>query len=135
MSDVLRNPTLLAPQREDPYAAVDSTERSLTISFRTAAFYWGYIIGVLPIALVLQRLPLAKALSILIFIWGVIVILTVTVHNYHGAIAQRFFLGLVESAVSPGFVLCMFRPLVVISRVAHIRTQCHPCGIKSANCL
>lgn len=83
------------------------------------------MIGVLPIALVLQRFPVAKALSALIFvriasfplhlqlviealhlqIWGVIVMLTVVVTNYQGAIAQRFFLGLVESAVSPGFVL------------------------------
>lgn len=31
--------------------------------------------------------------------------LTVVVTNYPGAVAQRFFLGLVESAVSPGFVL------------------------------
>ena len=31
--------------------------------------------------------------------------LTVTVTSFHGAVAQRFFLGLVESAVSPGFVL------------------------------
>ncbi|PSR72625.1 hypothetical protein PHLCEN_2v11509 [Hermanssonia centrifuga] len=74
-------------------------------STATAAFYWGYIIGVLPIALVLQRFPVAKALSFLIFLWGVIVMLTVTLSNFSGAVAQRFFLGLVESAVSPGFVL------------------------------
>ncbi|KZT50799.1 MFS general substrate transporter [Calocera cornea HHB12733] len=74
-------------------------------STATAAFYWGYIIGVLPIALLLQRLPVAKALSALIFVWGVIVILTPTVNSYAGAVVQRFFLGLVESAVSPGFVL------------------------------
>ncbi|GJE90152.1 hypothetical protein PsYK624_062770 [Phanerochaete sordida] len=74
-----------------------STQRYSTA---TAAFYWGYIVGVLPIALVLQRLPVAKALSLLIFIWGAIVMLTVTVSSYQGAVAQRFFLGLVESAVS-----------------------------------
>ena len=39
-----------------------------TALYRTAAFYWGYIVGVLPIALVLQRFPLAKALSLLIFV-------------------------------------------------------------------
>ncbi|EKM54882.1 uncharacterized protein PHACADRAFT_96377 [Phanerochaete carnosa HHB-10118-sp] len=79
-----------------------STQRYSTA---TAAFYWGYIVGVLPIALVLQRLPVAKALSLLIFIWGVIVMLTVTISSFQGAVALRFFLGLVESAVSPGFVL------------------------------
>jgi hypothetical protein len=35
---------------------------------RTAAFYWGYIVAVLPIALILQRFPIAKALSFLIFV-------------------------------------------------------------------
>ena len=82
-----------------------STQRYSTA---TAAFYWGYIIGVLPIALVLQRLPLAKTLSLLIALWGVIVMLTVTVTGFHGAVAQRFFLGVVESAVSPGFVVCAY---------------------------
>ncbi|EJT96617.1 MFS general substrate transporter [Dacryopinax primogenitus] len=82
-----------------------NTMSTLRYSTATAAFYWGYIVGVLPIALLLQRLPVAKALSTLIFVWGVIVILTVTVTSFPGAVVQRFFLGLVESAVSPGFVL------------------------------
>lgn len=34
--------------------------------------------------------------------------LTVVVSSFPGAVAQRFFLGLVESAVSPGFVLGLF---------------------------
>lgn len=37
--------------------------------------------------------------------------LTVVVSSFQGAVAQRFFLGLVESAVSPGFVLRAFLPL------------------------
>lgn len=41
---------------------------SLRLCRRTAAFYWGYIVGVLPIALLIQRLPVAKALSALIFV-------------------------------------------------------------------
>jgi hypothetical protein len=43
--------------------------------------------------------------SVLLQVWGAIVILTVVVSSYPGAVAQRFFLGLVESSVSPGFVL------------------------------
>jgi hypothetical protein len=35
---------------------------------RTAAFYWGYLIGVLPIALHLRRLPVAKIPSCFIFL-------------------------------------------------------------------
>jgi hypothetical protein len=41
---------------------------SYVVLSRTAAFYWGYIVGVLPIALLLQRFPVAKALSFLIFV-------------------------------------------------------------------
>jgi hypothetical protein len=38
------------------------------IENRTAAFYWGYLIGVLPIAFLLRRLPVAKTLSCFIFV-------------------------------------------------------------------
>ena len=77
----------------------------------------------------LQRLPLAKALSTLIFIWGIIVMLTVTVTTFHGAVAQRFFLGLVESAVSPGFVLreshCVGLAFASVSNIALIGSLHH----------
>ncbi|KAM0755064.1 MFS general substrate transporter [Meredithblackwellia eburnea MCA 4105] len=78
---------------------------TLRYSTANSAFYWGYIIAVLPFALVLQRLPLAKTLSVLIFLWGVTVMLTVVCHDYKGLIAQRVFLGALESSVSPGFVM------------------------------
>ncbi|KAK0448770.1 major facilitator superfamily domain-containing protein [Armillaria borealis] len=64
----------------------------------------GYIVGVLPIALILQRVPLVKTLSAFIFLWGVICMLTVAVTSYPGLVVQRIFLGMVESAVSPGFL-------------------------------
>lgn len=62
-------------------------------------------VAVLPFAILLQRFPIAKALSLIIFLWGVTVILTVVVKDYKGLIVQRVFLGLLESCVSPGFVL------------------------------
>jgi MFS family permease len=55
-------------------------------------------------ALIFARAPLAKAAGLVVCIWGVICILTVVCHNYEGFVAQRFFLGLAESAVSPAFV-------------------------------
>ncbi|RSH84021.1 hypothetical protein EHS25_005266 [Saitozyma podzolica] len=73
-------------------------------STATAAFYYGYIVAVLPMALIFARAPLAKAAGLVVCIWGVICILTVVCHNYEGFVAQRFFLGLAESAVSPAFV-------------------------------
>ncbi|KAK0195047.1 major facilitator superfamily domain-containing protein [Armillaria mellea] len=80
---------------------VTSTQRYSTAN---AAFYYGYTVGVLPIALILQRLPLVKTLSAFIFLWGVICMLTVVVTSYPGLVIQRIFLGMVESAVSPGFL-------------------------------
>ncbi|KAK4051674.1 hypothetical protein OIO90_004624 [Microbotryomycetes sp. JL221] len=84
---------------------VNGVTSTLRYSTASAAFYWGYIVAVLPLALVLQRLPVAKALSTLIFFWGVCTILTVVVTSYEGLVVQRVFLGLLESSVSPGFVL------------------------------
>lgn len=77
---------------------------TIRYSTATAAFYWGYIISVLPIALLLQSLPLGKASAGCVFIWGAIVFLTCACTSYEGLTAQRFFLGFVEAAVSPAFV-------------------------------
>ncbi|KAF8913623.1 major facilitator superfamily domain-containing protein [Mucidula mucida] len=81
---------------------VVSTKRYSTVMLRFTVD--GYIVGVLPIALLLQRLPLVKALSAFILVWGVVCMLTVVVTGYTGLVIQRIFLGIVESAVSPGFV-------------------------------
>ncbi|WVW85618.1 hypothetical protein I302_107656 [Kwoniella bestiolae CBS 10118] len=73
-------------------------------STAAAAFYYGYIVAVLPMGLIFTRFPLAKTASLFVLIWGIICILTVVVHSYHGFVVQRVFLGLAESAVSPAFV-------------------------------
>ncbi|WRT63194.1 uncharacterized protein IL334_000097 [Kwoniella shivajii] len=73
-------------------------------STATAAFYYGYIVAVLPMGLLFARVPLAKTASFCVVIWGLVCILTVVCHNYHGFVAQRVILGFVESAVSPAFV-------------------------------
>ncbi|WVQ82802.1 hypothetical protein IAT38_004934 [Cryptococcus sp. DSM 104549] len=73
-------------------------------STATAAFYYGYIVAVLPMGLLFARVPLAKAASACVLIWGLVAILTVVCTNYHGFVAQRVVLGFVESAVSPAFV-------------------------------
>ncbi|GAA5953621.1 hypothetical protein JCM21900_003365 [Sporobolomyces salmonicolor] len=82
--------------------AITSTLRYSTAN---SAFYWGYIVAVLPFSLLLQRAPLAKTLAACIFLWGVTVILTVVVTSYEGLVVQRVFLGVLESSVSPGFVM------------------------------
>ncbi len=70
----------------------------------TTQFYYGYIIDVLPIALLFARLPLTGTIAVAVLIWGIVCILTTVCSDYHGFVAQRLVLGLVESAVSPAFV-------------------------------
>ncbi|KAJ1021355.1 hypothetical protein NDA18_005593 [Ustilago nuda] len=74
-------------------------------STATSAFYWGYLVAALPMALLVQRFRPNLFLGCAILLWGVIVILTPAIGSWRGLIAQRFFLGSIESAVSPGFIL------------------------------
>ncbi|SDA01481.1 BZ3500_MvSof-1268-A1-R1_Chr10-1g02709 [Microbotryum saponariae] len=101
---------------------------TLRYSTANSAFYWGYIVAVVPFALLLQRFPTAKVLSLCMcvtivvivlvhahepsatsathsFLWGVVCVLTVVVKSYEGLVVQRVVLGALESSVSPGFVL------------------------------
>lgn len=67
----------------------------------TACFYYGYIVAVLPGALLFARLNLRYAAGTVITLWGLVALLTVVVTGYKGLYVQRVFLGLLESAVSP----------------------------------
>jgi hypothetical protein len=50
-------------------------------------------------------MPLGKYSAICIIVWGAILSCFAAVTNYSGAIALRFFLGVFEAAVTPGFAL------------------------------
>ena len=66
-------------------------------------FYFGYLAWEYPTNRLLQRLPLAKYSSFCIIMWGLVLSCFAAVKNYQGAIAIRLFLGVFESAVTPGF--------------------------------
>ncbi|KXT13971.1 hypothetical protein AC579_4207 [Pseudocercospora musae] len=68
-------------------------------------FYFGYLAFGYPTNRLLQRLPLGKYSAGCIIIWGIILACFAAVKNFAGAVAIRFFLGLTESAVTPGFAL------------------------------
>ncbi|MCJ1483443.1 hypothetical protein MMC06_003610 [Schaereria dolodes] len=68
-------------------------------------FYFGYLAWEYPTNRLLQRLPLAKYSSFCIIMWGLTLCCMAAVKNYSGAIAVRFFLGVFEAAVTPGFAL------------------------------
>jgi len=68
-------------------------------------FYFGYLAWEYPTTRLLQRLPLAKYSAFCVIVWGSTLALFATVSNFSGAVAVRFFLGVFEAAVSPGFAL------------------------------
>ncbi|KAJ5306526.1 hypothetical protein PENANT_c031G05383 [Penicillium antarcticum] len=70
-----------------------------------SVFYFGYIAWEYPTNRLLQRLPLGKYSAACIIIWGLILSCFAAAKNYPGAIAIRFFLGVFEAAVTPGFAL------------------------------
>ncbi|OBT43615.1 hypothetical protein VE00_05249 [Pseudogymnoascus sp. WSF 3629] len=74
-------------------------------SFSASIFYLGYIVGAYPTMILAQRYPVERVASILVVLWGICLILTVACTNYQGIYAQRFFLGLLESGISPLFML------------------------------
>jgi ACS family allantoate permease-like MFS transporter len=63
-------------------------------------FYFGYLIWEYP-----TSRPLAKYTSFNIIVWGLILCCMAATQNFAGAMVVRFFLGLFEAAVTPGFAL------------------------------
>ena len=71
----------------------------------SSMFYFGYLGFEYPTNRLLQRLPLAKYSAFNIVMWGALLALHATLWNFGSAVAARFFLGVFESAVTPGFAL------------------------------
>ncbi|KAF2240807.1 membrane transporter [Trematosphaeria pertusa] len=74
-------------------------------SWLGSMFYFGYLAWEYPTNRLLQRLPLGKYSAFNIIMWGIVLSCFAAVENYAGAIAIRFFLGVFEAAVTPGFAL------------------------------
>ena len=74
-------------------------------SFSASIFYIGFICGAVPAVLLAQRYPIERVATCIVFVWGVVMMSTAGCTNYRGFYAQRFFLGMIESGVSPMFML------------------------------
>ncbi|KAF9889914.1 hypothetical protein FE257_006786 [Aspergillus nanangensis] len=74
-------------------------------SFSAAIFYLGFIVGAYFAMTLAQRFPIERVAATIVCLWGVCMILTAACSNYQGLYAQRFFLGMLESGVSPMFML------------------------------
>ncbi|KAH8655874.1 major facilitator superfamily transporter allantoate [Xylariales sp. PMI_506] len=74
-------------------------------SWISSMFYFGYLVFEWPTNRLLQRLPLAKYSAFNVIMWGLTLCCLAATKNFAGAMTVRFFLGLFEAAVSPGFAL------------------------------
>lgn len=74
-------------------------------SFSSAIFYLGFIAGAYPSILLAQRYRIERVACGIVTVWGICLLLTITCSSYRGLYAQRFFLGFLESGVSPMFMI------------------------------
>ena len=74
-------------------------------SWVASMFYFGYLFFEWPTNRLLQRLPLGKYSAFNVIMWGLVLCCMAATKNFAGAMTVRFFLGVFESAVTPGFAL------------------------------
>ncbi|KAH3671344.1 hypothetical protein OGAPHI_000567 [Ogataea philodendri] len=79
----------------------DNNMTSEDYSWVASAANFGYLIAAYPFNFILQRYPVGKTLTGLVFIWGMICMATAGVHNFTGLFIARFFLGMVEAVIAP----------------------------------
>ncbi|KAL5334881.1 major facilitator superfamily domain-containing protein [Aspergillus crustosus] len=70
-------------------------------SWVAAIFNFGYLAFAIPSNLLIQRLPLAKYMGVVLLLWAGLVIAHVGAKNYAGMLILRFLLGMAEACVSP----------------------------------
>ncbi|KAM5350826.1 hypothetical protein ACJ41O_007331 [Fusarium nematophilum] len=80
-------------------------ESGLRYSWVMLIFFFGHMIGMYPCSLLAQRFRPRRVCSSLNILWAIIVLTTPACKSYGGILANRFFLGLVESGISPIFML------------------------------
>jgi MFS family permease len=51
------------------------------------------------------RVPLGKYLAVSVVLWGIVLMCHAATKDYAGLMTARFFLGVTEAAVGPGFSL------------------------------
>ncbi|KAF7345820.1 MFS general substrate transporter [Mycena venus] len=68
-------------------------------------FYLGYLAFQFPQNLALQRFPVAKWMSINIFVWAVALCFHAACRNFFGLLTVRFILGMCEGSITAGFMI------------------------------
>ncbi|KAE8151023.1 major facilitator superfamily domain-containing protein [Aspergillus avenaceus] len=70
-------------------------------SWVAAIFNFGYLFWAVPSSLLIQRMPLAKYMGVMLLVWAALVIAHIGARNYAGILVLRFLLGMAEAGVSP----------------------------------
>lgn len=74
-------------------------------SWTVAISALGLMVGSYPSSLAIQKLPVGKLMSLLIFTWGLFSMCLAAAQNFGTIFALRFLLGLAESAIAPAFLV------------------------------
>ncbi|KAJ5618504.1 Major facilitator superfamily domain general substrate transporter [Penicillium herquei] len=74
-------------------------------SWTSAIFYFGYFFWSWPSSYIIVRFPIGKYLAISVFLWGGILMCHAACTSFTGLMIARFFLGVGEAAIAPGFTL------------------------------
>jgi ACS family allantoate permease-like MFS transporter len=82
-------------------AKLAGAEFSLLISI----FYIGYLIAQYPTNILMQKFPTGKYLAVNFILWGATLAATGSATRFSTLAVGRFFLGVFESCLNPGFVL------------------------------
>lgn len=69
-----------------------------------SSFYLGYIFAEIPISILVQKLPAAKAMGVICIIWGAVLACSGASQSYAAYISTRVLLGICESVVMPVFI-------------------------------
>lgn len=82
-------------------AHLQGQQFSLLISI----FYIGYLVAQYPTNLLMQRFPTGRYISVNFVLWGITLACTGACTSFGPFAAARFFLGVFESCLNPGFIL------------------------------
>jgi MFS transporter, ACS family, tartrate transporter len=69
------------------------------------AFFWGYVLAEVPSNIILEKLGARLWIARIMITWGIISGLTAVASGPYSFMVIRFFLGLAEAGLFPGFVL------------------------------
>lgn len=80
-------------------------ENQQQFSWISSIFYFGYLLGAFLHAYFIQHWVLSQYVSAVVTLWGVLVACHAACHSYGAFLAVRFFLGFMEAAITPSFIM------------------------------